>query len=364
MALQFSEELLNAVRTGLCATTSIAQRTAEIGQSFWNNAGLRGAGQASGNAAQLWSNAASIACNRTPQDVGPYVAPPFEGGQCPGERYNLTVALFFDGVQQGQPLSFTNKIGPISIETGTIEQSGNAFAQVNDGNGDGITGLSSATQEPSVQVSNVSLTFGGVDDCGDPEAEVPPYDPGNFTTNPDVTFTDDTGTDVTISPTIVYKPVTTNSDNEFAVPFEITFEDGSSLFGDFNISTGDFNIGPGNSGGDGASGPEREKDPDEPMEEGEEIVGVRVISTVGTLSQGRLTEIASVGSAPNLYVPRLATVLFRSETSIGNGWSQPFDVQTTDAVIYSDEVAINAAVTFRPGVTGTYKLILRPTNSG
>lgn len=363
MALQFNEELLAAVRAGLCNTTSLAQRTAELGQGFWNSVGLRGAGQTSSQAAQMWGNAAGLACNREPQDIEDAIAPPFSGGQCPGVFYRVITTNApnppFNPAQSTSgpgvgPLSYVTDNGPGFSSAGIVDANGNAIAG---GSYDGSNG------PVVVTVIDVQRLDGQPDDCGDAPVSVDPYDPANFTVSPPVTFTDENGTDVTINPTIVYSPITTNEGNEFSAPFEITFEDGSSLFGDFNLSTGDINIGPGNSGGGGAAGPEREKDPDEPLEEGEEIIGVRVVSAFATLSGARLTEIATVGNAPNLYVPRLATVLFRRETAVGNGWSQPYDVQTTDAVIYSDVVSIDAAVTFRPGVTGSYKLVLRSANS-
>lgn len=363
MALEFNAELIDAVRQGLCFTTSTAQRTAELGQSFWNSVGLRGVGQTSGQAAQLWGNAAGVACNREPQDIGAATSPGFEGGQCVGDTYEV------DTNRNGGPSNtqrFTDEgdliQGPISGITQFDNGSGLFNYRLNVGNG--VTTLATNfTTAQNFQIVDVRNVTNPADDCGDPPPTVDPYDPANFTTNPTVTFTDENDTDVTINPSITYSPVTTNEGNEFSAPFEINFEDGSSLFGDFNLTTGDISIGPGNSGGDGAAGPEREKDPDEPLEEGEEIVGVRVISVVNSLSSGRLTEIATVGDAPNLYIPRLATVLFRRETAVGNGWSQPFDVQTIDAVIYSDVVSIDAAVTFRPGVTGSYKLVLRSANS-
>ena len=363
MALAFNDELVSAVRQGLCLTTSTAQRTAELGQNVWNSVGLRGVGQLSGQAAQLWGNAAGLACNRQPQDIGAAISPGFEGGQCPGDRYEVDITRNNGPVSTRSVTDGGDFIqGPISGISQFDNGTGLNNYRLNVGNG--IVNLATNfTQPQNFQIVAIRNLTNPSDDCGSPSPVVDPYDPDNFTTSPPVTFTDENGIDVTINPSVTYAPITINANNEFSAPFEITFEDGSSLFGDFNLSTGDVNIGPGNSGGGGSAGPEREKDPDEPLEEGEEIVGVRVVSAFETLSGARLSEIATVGDAPNLYVPRLATVLFRRETAVGDGWSQPFNVQTIDAVIYSDVVSIDAAVTFRPGVTGSYKLVLRSVNS-
>ncbi len=354
------DELRTAIRAGLCFTTTAASATAALGQRFYDSVGARGIGQLSGQAAQLWDNAAGLACNRAPRDISPALGVPFQGGQCPA-LYRMTAQPAKNGVLFASPSTKTG-VGPISYEAGPNDPTG-SFARISipANNNWFIAGTSEAGAVISYVVQSLEKLDGQPDDCGSLPPVAPPYNPDDFTTTPTVTYTDDEGVDRTISPTLVFAPITTNLNNQFTVPVEITLGPGSQLFGDFNLTTGDVNIGPGNSGGGGSGGPEREKDPGEELEEGEEIIGVRVISTVDSLGKAQLTEIATVGDAPNLYVPRVASVLFRYETAVGTGWSQPFDVQTLDAVIYSGEPAIDAGVTFRTSVTGSYKLVLRKT---
>lgn len=358
------EALTDNVRQGLCNTLSLAENTARLGSSFYGSIGLRGVGQTSQAAAQMWSNAAGFACNREPQDLTTEAGPPFPGGQCPGTLYavvsrgrtTINGQEFNVGPNTGTgpgPLTFVDTPPPGSVPN-------TKYQAVLDANGTPVANSSASSSDPNTVLSaelfidSVTPLNGGPNDCGDPSGTIPPYEPGPFTITPTVNYDDENGDPKTTTPTIIFRPVVTGPTGDFTVPISVEFPDGSFSFGDFNLTTGDINFGGGNSGGDGVNGPEREVDPDDELGEFEKIVGVRIISTVPPPGTSKIRRIFGVGSAPDLLIPRAGSVLFRYETAVGNGWSQPIDVKTSDAVIYADEVACDAV--FIPQVSVTFTL--------
>lgn len=362
--VDLQEALKENLQQGLCNILSTAQRTAELGSGFYDSIGLRGAGQTSSQAAQMWSAAAGLACNRPPQDLSGETGPRFDGGQCAVD-YNVTASRSFSESASGSPAftdgPFTQRMtGPVKIVSLNDNETGNV--------GEAIRGTQGRQISASSQTRDVVFLFdistarvdGQPDTCGDPPGQGPPYEPGDFTTNPVIPYDDESGNPQTVSPTVVYKPVTVSPDGQFSVPISVEFQDGSSVFGDFNLTTGDINIGGGNGAGDGVSGPDRELEPEEQPTEGEQLIGVRVVSTIGDFSAARVTEINGIGNAPNLLVPRVASVLFRYESSVGNGWGQPIDVKTDDAVILADGDAVEFAVVPQQGVTVQSRAIVRP----
>lgn len=363
------EALSDNVQQGLCNSLSLAENTARLGSNFYGSIGLRGASQTSQQAAQMWSNAAGIACNREPQDLSGLTGPPFPGGQCPGTLYAVTTRqrTVVNGNENITQPGTANGVGPLSFTSTPPDGSApnTAYEAVLDAGGNPVRFAAVSSGDPNAQleaellVDSVVPLNGGPNNCGDPPGNAPGYEPGPFTTNPTVNYEDENGDPQTTSPTIVYRPLRTGPGGDFVVPVSVEFEDGSSVFGDFNLTTGDLNFGGGNSGGDGVSGPEREKDPDEPLAEGEKIVGVRVISSPSSDGAAKITRIFGVGDSPDLLVPRTGSVLFKYESSVGNGWSQPFDVKTSDAVIYSEEEAIDAVFIPQVSVTFTLKWIVR-----
>lgn len=354
---------MDNVRQGLCNILSLAERTAQLGSGFYNSLGLRGPGQTSDQAAQMWGNAAGLACNRPPQDIPSQTMPPFTGGQCPGDSYiaNVQSATY---IRFGQPVTegpFGNGIGPgpLTFESGPTFQRIRSAAGGILANFD-ISNIPDATELVSVDF-NVRRQDGQPDTCGDPPGITPEYDPNDFTITPTINYDDADGIPRTFSPTILYKPIRVSPNGQFSVPIQITFEDNSNSFGDFNLTTGDITIGGGNGAGDGVSGPDRELDEDEEPGEDETLVGVRVRSTISSISTARVTELFSSGGGPNLYVPRVASVLFERESANGLGWSDPIDVKTLDAVIYSEGEAVRYVVIPRNGVAVSSNPIVRPS---
>lgn len=352
---------MDNVRQGLCNTLNIAQRTAQLGERFYDSIGLRGVAQTSEQAAQLWSNAAGVACNRTPQDLSTEIVPPFMGGQC-DVLYTFEFATQFPPANQGpfRPIG-APALGPLSyVETTSDTQRFTRILQ-----GDGSIAVSAATgidnDQPIITLRNVSRVDGLADDCGNPPAQGPPYNPTDFTLPRTINFDDNGGNPQSLDVDLVFKPTVTNNRGDFVVPIEVEFGDGSSLFGDFNFSTGDINFGGGNSGGDGVQEDPVELDEEEDeAPDGTVIVGVRITAGVNQ-AESRATEIFTPSGQPNLFVPRLGIFRFRyqppgSAVSIG----PDINIKSTENVYWSGPPAIGVELFPEIGTTFARRLIVVP----
>lgn len=361
-------ELANTVRQGLCNITDVAGFTAQLGASFYGSLGLRGASQTSEQAAGLWSAASNLACNRQPQDLSNELDPGFSGGQCSGVSYGVVWQL----IRNGSPVLDTN-FDPCNFSTNTFPGPIRGIRLTPDA----VEGLFSATLEYGSPVqsrplgNNVEDAFivtvdrcdGQPDDCGSPPPAIPEFNPGDFTIQPDVTYTDDSGTDVTIPVTIEYSPVVTDDGGNFSVPITVQFQDGSSVFGDFNLTTGDISFGGGNSAGDGVNPdpvelPEGE-DPDDLVD----VIGVRVVSAIGPATIARTNNLISP-SGESIYIPRLGSITFKyAEDVIAQGTSQTFDIMSQDSVIIAPRPIISAQAFPQVGTTFSIRYLVVPKPS-
>lgn len=355
----FQEGLADNVRQGLCNTLNIAERTAQLGSRFYDTIGLRPIADTSEQAAQLWSNAAAVACNRPSQDLSGQITPPFVGGQCPGTWYRV------NGINNANGIPFSvnrtndgqNLEGPIQ---GIREIAGDGgFRWVVVG-GNGEAGIASSIDPDFFdgQITSV-VPILGPDDCGDPPPQGPPYSPSDFTVPRTINYDDNGGTPRSTDVDIVYGPTNTGPGGDFVVPFEIEFEDGSSLFGDFNLSTGDINFGGGNSGGDGVTDePTELEDGQEDVPDGLVVVGCRVIVAIDEAAS-RATEIFGDGSAPNLFVPRLGTIRFRFEAPGGGPTLGPdISVKQRNELFWSGPPCLGVAIQEDIGSQFTVRLVV------
>ena len=357
--VSFGESLAEDIRQGLCNTLSTAQRTAQLGERFYDTIGLRPVGDLSGQAAQLWSNASAFACNRVPQDLSGEVVSPFEGGQCPGTLYNFFAASQFPPQGPSPPFFVDNIIGPLSyVEFDTDTQ---RFTQILDGNGDPAVSASTTlmAEQPIIFVTDVTRVDGLPDDCGNPPAVGPPYNQNDFTVPTTVNFDDRDGAPQSLDVDIVYRPTNTNDSGDFIVPFEVNFNDGSQLFGDFNLSVGDISVGGGNSDGDGVGNEavELEENEDE-VPDGLVIVGARVSVTIDP-NASTATEIFSSDGSPNLFVPRLGTIRFNYVTPTGGSVLGPdLSVKQQNELFWSGPVATGVVVQENIGATISVRLVV------
>jgi len=351
--------LIAEARNLFCTATAVTARGVSIGASVYDNLGLGPAADAAEAAAQLWSNANNVACSRAPVNITGQFSLPFQGGQCP-DSYNVGgTANWLDG---GVPRSVTRDpslatlTGPLSVEIispskqSVVSPSGGAVTLGPD-------------FDPSITDYTVSWQVipvsGNPDNCGDPPEEGPVYNPNEFRFNPTIDYDDDNGDPQTITPEIQFKPITLSPTGDFVVPIEFNFGNEGSLFGDFNLTTGDINIGNNNSIGDGIDNEPRELEDEEENDDPDSVVvGVRIISSVDE-SVVRATTIFQSGGNPNIYAPALGFVTFQYELpSGGTAWGPDIPVKNTDFVVWSPRPALTAKATPNIGASFTTRLLV------
>lgn len=370
----------DAVRGVFCTTTDAVGALAELVGDASEGAPV--VGGALGGLADMAENLRGIACN-VPPTTDNLPPAPFQGGQCE-TAYTFNAQFQVDGVNQG-PNAGYSAVGPISTANaqfgpdeerppefggGTSSQF-SVISNITDGAANVVT-LGGANWNPGdperssrYVITNMMRSDGQPDDCGNPGPDIPPYNPGDFTDTPQVDYDDDDGNPITINPTIVLAPVFVDVSGEIKIPVNINFDDGSQLFGDVNLSTGDIDFNFGNGPGDCQEPqPVRDDDSvegDEPADPDENNIDpiVAVLVKVVSIDPGaKVTEIASENNFSNLFVPRLAWGSFQCliEDGGGLGWSVDFDVrqrvQIVECPVSWGARFVN--VTAQPGVSITY----------
>ena len=362
--VSFREGIGNAVRSAFCALSGPGAATLELGGNIYR--GLGGVDQ--GNdliaSAGLLRNAANVACDRPPQQTtAADFNLPFTGGQCEGDNYRVTYGCEFDGSPVG-PFDNTGP-GPLEYVTGE-NPGGGDFIRVLDANGDSLAVCGTSDPEVDVQMTplNVDNLTNPSDPCGDPPLIPPAYDPDDWTTNVPVVYDDDMGNPQSDDTTITFPPVNFGPGGLVSVPISLTFENGSSLFGDFNLTTGDISIGIGNGNGDGVDEtPTEIPEGEDPEEDNLVVIGVRVVAVVVPTSTVA-TEILVQGSAPNIWAPRLGYVNFKYQTVDGAiGWGPDIPVKNEDNIIWSPRPAVNVSASANKGATFSVFPIVRRANA-
>ncbi len=261
--------------------------------------------------------------------------PDFTGGQCPGVNYLATAS----GTNaQGNSVSAV-RIGPGPVGGmcfGPLNQFGNTPVGITFADGCTFAGGGAGNTQPQRQntwsVTGVSRVDGQPDDCGDPQPTYPP--PINFNTNIDVTYNIDDGTEVTVNIPFVFAPITANFDGTLRIP--LSFDLGGFTFNG-NLSLPDFNLTinpPAVPPGSGENlDPVGEDEPGEtvpPLPLEEKIIGVVVNSAIA--QPGKVGAI-DFGSAPDIIVPRAASVKFAYSIGAATFWSSDIDVKTLRAFV-------------------------------
>ena len=350
--MTFFESLVEGARQAYCTLSTPAPFFLSTAANIYRLFPEEGQADDLEASAQLFRNARNLACNQAPDSVADEFDPPFSGGQCMGAPYLASGELLRNGVVA---TTFNNRfgIGPISLQrTAPSSTTTQALALV-DSEGRILASLGGGPPDDmlSINVTNLQRTDGLPDNCGDPPADILPYSPLQNTTDVDVTFDDDQGNPVTITPNLTFGPVELLPDSALSIPITVVFEPGSSLFGDFNLTTGDICFSIGNGAGDGVPTTPIEIPEDENPEENQLVViGARVV-TNSISDASRATEIFQSGPNPNIYAPRLGSVAFLYETSTGaRSWGVDIPVKNTDFVVWSPQPAINVGGTPEPGV--------------
>lgn len=344
------ESLRSTIRNVFCATATPASVLLQLGGGIYKGFGSTENGDDLIAGANAVDAAAALACNREPANTEPSLAPQFSGGQCPGTIYAVNYTAIADNANTGFPQTFNqvaNLTGPISnVTTGPLPNQISATYYRGPIEGVGPAAIFTTGTNftfTSVQVNGVSRNDGQPDNCGDGPLVPPAYNPNDWTSTPTVDYDDNNGNPVSIQPTLKFEPGDPVGGTDFNVPFTVEFPSGNQVFGDFNLTTGDINIGVGNGSGQGPGNLPRELGPGENPEETNSIViGARVVCT--RLPSGNTaTEIDGGPNLPDLYVPRIGIVSFKHKTFLSEAWTKDYAVKRTEQVIWAEQPAINVA---------------------
>lgn len=261
--------------------------------------------------------------------------PPFPGGQCAGQLYNVTASGL-----NALGTTITNTRGPLVGPIGGLvfdppNEFGGVFVRAQ--TGDGPSNTSFATTSPGnastwqiISISPVTASQG--DECGDPPPIYPP--PTEVNIDVDVTIEGDDG-DLVVTIPFIFSPITVNFDGTLRIPFTFDFG-GFSFTGSFPL---DFNIPitinppslPPGSGEDFDSvGDDEPGGTVPPLPPGEKIIGVVVNSEIS--QPGRVGSV-NFENGPAIIVPRAASVKFAYSLGAATFWSSDIDVKTLRAFV-------------------------------
>ena len=354
----FGEALRNGIRGAYCTASGPLASGLRLLGNVYDGLGGDVQGDDLRDAANLYSNAAAVYCDRPPVVVtDDDLVQFFDGGQCEDTDYQFS--LSFDVQGQGTISYPTARgIGPIQINI--VGQDYILTAK------QGISGIDQGWIDTgsfnigfTEIVSNVDLNIlsGNPDNCGNQPPGLPPWEPGDFTIPRIVDYDDENGNPRTENVDITISPPPFGDGSGITVPVSVTFENGSSIFGDINLSTGDINLGTDNSAGEGIEDEQRETTEDNIG--GAVVVGVRVIVTVD--SSGRINDkIPQTGGNPDIRIPNAGYVAFRYRTGEStSGWGRDIPVKNLDFVAWAENPALEVRGTPLSGYGFTVLPIVR-----
>lgn len=346
------EALGNSVRDNFCSATSNLSTAVSIGADLYDRLGQTTASDLISRQAQFVGGAADLVCNRTPRNTAALTPVPFSGGQCVGDIYTIFVSR--NGGPESDRTTTTDN-NPIEGPIQNIRQVTNEFGLfdyvITVGNGTVNAGTNFTTPQNWVITRVENLTV-PADPCGNPPPSTPPFDQNDFTFTDNITYDDDGGNPVNISPDLNFRPIILGPGAKLEVPINITFEDGASLVGNLDLSTGDIEFNNTNTGGDGvpSGGEELTTNPDQ-LPPRTVIIGVRVIALVDP-DVSKATRIFQTGDNPDIYAPRLGNLQFLYRTPSGAaGWSADIPIKNVNQVIWAESDAVSVAASPEIGTT-------------
>ena len=320
----FTEALNGAIRSGFCGWLKTSQRVNE----FFNELSPI---DAQDDGRYFRTRLCDEDPNLIPSDgVG------FTGGQCSGIPYRVRWR-WIGGCRNGQLGPNLTFVGPISSITHfPPEPPSNAKVTVVSPNGgDVFDGC--GTQNPTTGIEDITVTRldGQPDTCGNAEPVYPPFPPEGDNFDISVTYDTDVNTNITLdgsvqifAPVKIFAPVTTIiapvKVGLGPINFNGTLRLSPQFRFDFSFGDGDYSPGTG----------DPEDVPEDPItspttpddEENRQLLGVIVRSLpTGPL---RVTQVAQ-GDGPDLFLPRIGGVYFRTRTNSLLGWWGPVDIQLT-----------------------------------
>lgn len=359
-----------AAKASFCTLSAPLDRTIGLGENFYDNANFPGLPPGPTAAGQALRTARNLFCNEQPDDSSAGFIQPFIGGQCPGTIYQASADVSING---GAPV-FAGQgsgPGPLVRDRGPNDPTGERDV-IRDANGDLLTGGGTSAPGGTYQLVNIVITpISGPDDCGDPQEQpAEPYRETDFTDTPNVTYTPDSGPDITIPVPLVFAPVTLNNDLQIEVPVTANFGGNIDIRGTLNLDTGDVNFNTRNEINNPTTVEDPTVSPDptgipgdpETTEESLEksIIGVYVRTTlVEPPFPGNERPTSAAGTL--FYIPRLGIVTFHCEllSAPGLGWTVDVDIKYTSEVVMCPVPwgAKSVSITEQPGVTMEVTLI-------
>lgn len=369
----YPEAITNGLRTIVCSSLEFSENVfGYLGGGYSNvlkpgsspNAPVGDVGFA--YLAQQAATQRGIYCNKRP-DLPDYG---LEGGQCPGAFYkvrgifgyerNLDTGAITEWSFGDAPAQITF-VGPVSLTTPRTQRVVGAH------NGLGVKILaenfsngyqqstSNRTAGPStsgagrytvIGYSGRALALvGNPNNCGDSYFQ-PTIREGDNNYEIDVTYTNEEGNDITISPSFSFGFLQVTPTLDLTLPFRVELPDlvlndnSTDLNGTLNFSTGEINFNFG-------AAPPRLTDDPLPVEPTDEepvpdtpppephpddpaiprIVGaiVRVTNPSGTES----TEIFRGGGDPTIWAPDLGTISFLIRAESDSGWTEDLRIKST-----------------------------------
>lgn len=343
----FMDEVTNALRNGYCSIVGSYANFLE--QNFPAFGVVPNPGLGAARLAQR------LFCNAEPPEPSPDPDAPFTGGQC---TFNYNVTSSWQTLDlQGNPIPGTvvsfnpsNLPGPITAIRGRLNATGDRWQRavfyaggsqsVSLGNID-VAGSSGVI----VLSANVTPSSGQPDTCGDPPpGPTPPPDDGYNEIDIDVTYTDNSGNDITVPIVAVFAPVViAGNGNVFApVRVNVPVDASLNLNGTLNLTTGDINLNFGDQNrlpgledcppappsvpDDVPDVPDDVPDYSEPDEPGVVPTVIRgAIVTVTDTGNG-VTHVFQ-GDNPDVYLPRLGNIQFQMEFGGQIAWSEDIPVK-------------------------------------
>lgn len=347
----FLEGLRNGARSAFCAIAQPSALLLQLGGNIYRGLDSPENGDDLVSLGNQVEAAGNVFCDRRPPGPDPAAFPvPFEGGQCEGAIYQVTIDIFINGNLNNNDISDSGR-GPVGVTQGTNEGGGTFFFFTFDGVRSRFLNGGSSINDVTFGDVRVNRVDGGPDDCGDPPRQTPEFREDDWRTTLPVTYDGPGGAPQTENVTYNFGPVTINNNNGLTVPVEIEFEDGASLFGDVNLTTGDINIGLGtDDGGRTGNRPYELDDDQDPEELGVKVIGARVVCSFDP-DTIKATEVNSPGEAPLLYFPRLAITRFKHTLPSGQtAWSVDYPVKSQTMVVWSPQLAVDVESLPMPGV--------------
>lgn len=347
MAGSFTDELANTVRNGYC--TIVGNYANFLEQNFEFIGAVPNPGLGAARLAQR------LFCNEEPPDAPP---PPFQGGQCSGVLYNVGWSVSWSQ-NSAPPLNNQTRSGTVQVYgpvSGITREplagigfnwfvngrtAGGAAAKVFvAGSGTG----SAPYTNPTESITGVTRVDGQPDNCGSPPPVVPPPAPDYNVIDVDVTYTDNSGNDITVPIVGVFAPVVIAGNGNIYAPVrvEIPTDLNLDINGTLDLTTGDinFNFGdqtrlpgiedcpppPPGVPDDVPDPPSDVPDYSEPDEPGTVPTVIRGVIVTVTETGNNTTRVSQVDN-PDVYLPRLGNVQFQMQFNRNIAWSEDFPVK-------------------------------------